>query len=325
MKRNFKVNHVILSVLIAISLVACGGGSSSSSGISYTGLTTEATIDENNARDLSTGAYQGGQTGSAFNSVGVIQAGESEPVGYLRMLKVSQILEDSINQVDLMSISNNTFAGAVYTESDTIYGDCGGSASLTMSANDQTGDITGDFNFSNYCDDGVSMSGSANFSAHVDLNTDELVEFSFSFDNLSMTLGSDSFTLDGSMIFDVSTSSVTMTMYLADNSTGEVFWIENYSMTITEGAGYVDAEISGRYYAPDYGYVTIATPTPLRIYDGDAYPTSGVFVITGSTGVSESTKARLTALSSATYQIEADTNGDGTYDWDSGVLNWLDI
>jgi len=330
---KFKGIGLTAFILLAVFLTACGGGGGdggggSPAGISYTGLTTQATIDGNNAEDLSTGAYQGGQAGAAIGSVGAIQTGESGPVGHSRMLKVSQVLEGSLRQVDLMSRSAGTFVGAIYTESDTIYGDCGGSASFTVSVDDQTGDFSGSFTFNNYCDDEVTISGAASFSGRVDLNTEELIEFSFSFDSITVTSGSDSFTLDGDISFDntVSPATMTMTMLLKDNNTGKVYKVEDYIMTLTELASYVDVEVSGTYFDPDYGYVSISTTTPLRIYYGDDYPSDGVIVVTGNTGIAGgSTMARLRALTSTTYQIEADTNGDGVYDWDSGVLNWSDL
>ena len=330
--------YICMVFVIALGLMTIvgtggggGGGDGSPSGISYTGLTTEATIDENNAEDLSTGAYQGGQTGAALGSVGaVIQGGESGPVGRPRTLKVSQVLEDALHKVDMTSRSGGTFVGAIYTESDTIYGDYGGSASYTINVNDQTGEFSGSITFNSYSDDGVTtiISGAASFSGQVDLYTEELLEFSFSFDNLTGTSGSDSFTLDGDISFDntVSPATMTMTMLLQDNSTGKVYKVKDYIMTLTEEVNYVDVEVSGTYFDPDYGYVSISTTTPLRIYDGDDYPSDGVIVVTGNTGIAGgSTMARLTALSSTTYQVEADTNGDGTYDWDSGVKNWSDL
>jgi hypothetical protein len=337
MKNNLRVKHVVLAVLLAVSLTACGGGGDggggSPAGISYTGLTTQATIDENNAEDLSTGAYQGGQTGAAFSGVGAIQAGESGPVGRPRMLKVSQILGDALYKMDLTSISGGTFVGAIHTESITFYGDYGGSASGTININEQTGEFSGSITFNSYSDDGVTtISGDTSFSGQVDPDTEELIEFNFSFDNLTVTSGSDSFTVDGNISFDLTVSpgtmtmTMTMTMLLKDNNTGKVYKVENYTMTLTKEVNYVDVEVSGKFFDPDYGYVFITTTAPLCIYDGDDYPSDGVLVVTGNTGIGGgSTMARLTALSSTTYQVEADTNGDGTYDWNSGVLNWSDL
>ncbi|MBC2710155.1 MAG: hypothetical protein HGJ94_03865 [Desulfosarcina sp.] len=332
MKRNLTVKHLVLAVLLAVSLTACGGGGGggggvSPSGISYTGLTTQAAIDENNAADLSTGAYQGGQIGDAL-SIGAIQDGESGSVGCWRTLKVSQVLEDALHKVDPTIRSGGTFVGAIETESGTIDGNCGGNASFSISVNDQTGVFSGSLNFNSYCEGGVTLSGAVSFSGQVDLYSDELIEFDFSFDDLTATSGSDSFTLNGDISFDYigSTATLTITMLLKDNYTGKVYKVENYIVTLTELPSYVDVEVSGTFFDPDYGYVSISTTTSLRTYYGDAWPSDGVLVVTGSTGIAGgSTMARLTMLSSTTYQVEADTNGDGTYDWNSGILNWSDL
>lgn len=47
--------------------------------------------------------------------------------------------------------------------------------------------------------------------------------------------------------------------------------------------------------------------------------------LTACGGGGGSTMARLAAFSSSTCQVEADTNGDGIYDWNSGVMNWSDL
>jgi len=83
---------------------------------------------------------------------------------------------------------------------------------------------------------------------------------------------------------------------------------------------------SGRYYDPDEGYVVVSTEEAFVIYDGDDWPLQGVLVITGDTGSEGGrTKARLTVLTSTTFRVEADTDVDGSYDWDSGVLDWSDF
>jgi hypothetical protein len=118
-----------------------------------------------------------------------------------------------------------------------------------------------------------------------------------------------------------------MTMLLGDNSTGEVYWVRDYTMTVTEVAYYaVTFEISGSFYDPDYGFVLLSTPVPFLIDYDDDWPSEGVLVLTGDTGIAGgSIEAQLTALSSITYRVEADTNGDGFYDWNSGVLYWSDL
>ncbi len=83
---------------------------------------------------------------------------------------------------------------------------------------------------------------------------------------------------------------------------------------------------SGRYYDPDEGYVVVSTDTPFVIYDDDDGPLQGLLVITGDTGSEGGrTKAWIEALSSTTFQVKADTDGDGFYDWESGDLDWSDF
>ena len=325
------LHYLWLAGVVALGLmtiIATGGGGGGGGGgaappVTYSGLTDPAAIDENNAEDLTVGAYEGGRTGSAIGQLGVVQPVGN--IGYPRVLKVSQILEGSLRQVDYMSRSGETFIGAIYTETGTIYGNCGGSASYSVSVNDQTGDFSGSLSFSSYCEDGVTISGAVSFSGKVDPVTEELVRFSLSFSTLSGTSGGDSFTLHGTITTDLTVYPYVMTvsMLLRDNSTGKVYWVKDYTMILTEGAGYIDVELSGTYYDPDYGYITFITTVPFRIYHGDESPSAGILIATGETGsAGGSTMARLTVLSSTTYQVEADTNGDGTYDWDSGILYW---
>jgi hypothetical protein len=329
MKKSRRFKDVGLAILLLLFLTSCGGSSGgSSSGISYTGLTTQATVDQNNAEELSTGAYSGGSTGSAIGgTLGVIQTGQPEPEGYPRVLKVAQVLEGTLDKVDFMSRAYGTFVGEVYTESEKIYGACGGSASVTVSIDDQTGYFSGRMNFNKYCDMEITISGGVDLSGKFDLYAEELTEFTMSFDNLTSTSASDSVTLKG----DISLVNVTayggtmiMNMTMQDNSTKETFRLVDYKIVVTEQFDSIGIDISGRYYDPNYGYVDISTPTLFRIYEGNENPSKGVLVVTGKTGIGGgSTKARLKTISSSTYKVEADTDGDGLYDYDTGVLYWL--
>ena len=324
------LHYLCLAGVIALGLLTIiatgdggGGGGGGSAGISYSGITDPAPIDDDNAEDLAVGAYEGGRLGGAIGALGVVQPVSN--VGYSRVVQISQILGGSLHQVDFMSRSEETFIGAIYTETGTIYGNCGGSASYSVSVNDQTGDFSGSLSFSSYCEDGVTISGAVSFSGKVDLVTEELLRFSLSFSTLSGTSGGDCFTLHGTITTDLTVYPYVMTvsMLVRDNSTGKVYWVKDYTMIVTEEATYIEVDLSGTYYDPDYGYITFETTVPFRIYYGDDVPSDGVLVATGETGSEGGpTMARLTVLDSTTYQVEADTNGDGTYDWDSGILYW---
>jgi hypothetical protein len=59
----------------------------------------------------------------------------------------------------------------------------------------------------------------------------------------------------------------------------------------------------------------------LVLHDGDEWPESGTLIVTG---VNDS-KAKLTAMDHVTSTVEVDRDGDGAYEWDSGVMNWEDL
>ena len=328
------VLSVLLVVFLSALLGACGGdgdGDGDDGGAAvgpYTGLTTRALIDEDNAEDLAVDAYVTGNTGTVAGALGAVDIEAGEGSGLPHAFSVSRALEDSLQYVDLLSRSGGIVPGAVYEETDTVNGDCGGRASYSISVDDVTGEFSGSFSFDSFCTGGTIFSGSVTFSGEMDVATGDIITFTFSFDSLNYTSGSESFTLDGDISCDVNDASATCTMdmYLTDNNSGKVYWARDYEMTWTEGSGYGEFEWSGRYYDPDYGYVDISTNTPFVIYDGDAWPSEGVLVIRGETGSAGGrTRARLDALSSTTYRVQADTDGDGSYDCDSGELLWADL
>ncbi len=127
-------------------------------------------------------------------------------------------------------------------------------------------------------------------------------------------------TLDGEISMDFLHPPITATFsaYSKDIQSGQVYWIKDYSMNITEFAGYFEIEIFGTFYHPDHGYVNLTTTGPFIVHNEDDWPASGLFVIQGG----KNTKAELNALDQLTCSVAADTNGDGVFDWDSGILNW---
>lgn len=330
LKFNFKdmVRYTLLSCVVALGLLAIiatggGGGSVGTSGISYTGLTTQAVVTENNAQDLSAGAYDGGSTGVLFASAGAVQVVRNPLAGHPRTLRISQTFEAAILQVDLVSGPYGTYAGAIQTDSDTVSGECGGTGSYTISVDDGTGAFSGTIQFNAFCFQGTVISGSAEFSGTVNLYTQTLLTYNFSFNNIVGTYGAESVTIQGNILVNstVSPKTLSMDLLIKDNIAEKVYKMEGYSMNITDAGAYIEISGAGRYYHPDFGYVVISSETPFRINAGDFFPTSGVLVAAGD----NNTKARLTSLSSMSCRVEADTDGDGIYDWDSGSLNWSDL
>jgi len=337
----FKVlRYICLSAILIFGLmtiVGSGGGGGGGGGggppsISYTGLTNQATIDENNAVQLVVGAYTGGVTGAVVGSGAVAQEKE---IGRPRTLTISRALEKAIRHIDVTSALGSASFGAIITDSGTIDGNCGGSLSYTINIDNVTGDFTGNFNFNNYCEDGVTFSGNSSVSGIVNLGTEEIIELTISFDPLSISISlawgpppnTDSFTIKGSITYDdlqASPIDAHMDILMRDDSTGKVFWSRDYFLSITEGLDYIDLYIFGRYFDPDYGYVDVDTTTVLHISEGDFWPCPGVLLVEGDTGTAGgSTMAQLytteiqvlPSFIIGKIEVDADTNGDGTWDW----------
>ncbi len=336
-KGRLKVFHSICLVsIIVFGLVAIigsggggGSGGGSSSGLTYTGSETLASISDGNAQVLATGAYTNGSTGYAMSTIASLQTSGNEQTGYPLLLKVSNILTDSLEQVDFRTATDGSGSRATETVSG-IVGDCGGTAAYSIEFNEGTGLFEGSFSFSNYCNQGTTITGAVTFSGTVDVNNDNaLLSFSFSFVALTVSSAGNSLTLDGTLSINTvgSPSTLTLDVFVRYNTDGNpVYWVRDYTLIVTEGSGFVDLQISGIFYNPVEGYVTVSTDTPISVNDGDDYPSSGVLIVTGNPGTAGgNTKAKLTFVSSTTYRVEADTDGDGTYDYNSSDLFWADL
>jgi hypothetical protein len=238
----------------------------------------------------------------------------------LKLYKVAQIFSEPLYKIDIKSHILDSLA--VQTEQDTIIGDCGGSASYTVKVNDVTGAFTGSMTFNGYCSENTTISGTTGFSGQVDINTGDFLNFNLAINMVSLTSGSQSYTIDGDLSIDVSgpSSTASLEMMMQDNS-GEVFWVNNYALIISEGVDFVDVSATGRFYHPTYGYVDLSTINPLRTYNNNEWSSSGELQVVGGEG----TKARLIAIDENTCRIIADTNGDANYDYDSGQMSWTDL
>jgi len=342
-RKNFRTNSTILSGLFLSCLLfaSCGdGGGGSGGGLQYTGEKTQAPLDSTNAVDITSTAFQGVNTGSAVNILGFPKNEETvqESSSGSRVFLLSQLMEDSIQKIDFLQATKNkmnpamtnTSFGEVPIRSEPVSfsqdipGSCGGSANFNFNIDSQTGDFNGTFTYNDYCDDATTLSGSVTVSGQINVNnTSEFFSLTITISSLTVNSGSDSFTTAGSMEinFSGSSTSLTLDLLLNDTTLDKMFWLNNYTMTSTSGAGFVDISITGRFYHPDHGYVDISTSTPLRINGADDFPSSGIIIAVGSNG----TQAQFEALSSTTFRVQADTDGDNVNDFDSGVMNWSDL
>jgi len=315
--------RLLAATLLAFSLIACGGGDSSSTSSLYVGSTTAAVITQTNADNIVRSAYQGGDTGTSL--VGPLSASTSETRNVStasppKVLSIVQMLTEVSGKVwSRRSTSGSVTPMAIVTVSNTIHDAYGGSISFTLSVNDPTGGFTGSFAFNNYHgDSGGAVSGTVNVSGTYNIVTSSIDHIHFTLIAVSVTDASSGVTVSGSVeLLNGNPATGTVTLYMTNNVGGKTDWIDNFTITVTEGLGYAEATLSGKIYLHDYGFVVISTPTPFRFLAGNTYPSSGTMIVTGASNG----RARLTISNPTSYTVDVDANGDGTYEI-SGSHTW---
>ena len=310
---NLRSQGWLVSFCFACSIfliTSCGGGGGGDDGptipASYDGLTTQAAITTANAEELVLGAWDGGLP--ADNAGDVISLATKSSVPDSSSPLVTDILKNTV--LDLYSETQNNIH-PLATASDTMAGDCGGTASFFLTVNEDNGSFTGKLTFTDYCSDGVVINGITPFSGRASTSDGEIVYLKMIFDDLNAIDGTTSQTLtDGSISFSLNSTRTieteTINYVLVDDSLAKACWINNYVLVFNLDTG--SSTLTGRFYHPDYGYINISTLTPMTT-SGTTLPTSGVLLFTGQTS-----QAKLTFNSDETTLLEVDDNNDGVFE-----------
>lgn len=233
--------------------------------LTYTGKTSQMSISEDNAEDVTTAAYEG-----------YVVLGDNTDVSD-----------------DLGDLTGGVLRQASALLTKQRSGLCGGTRTLTITSYIPTVSAAATLLFDEFCNYGVIIDGSISASITFDGSTTDI---SFSSDKI----------------------------LLKDTQTEYVYQITDFLLNVSHDSTTTEVAFSGNFYDPMEGYVSVETTdgSPFVFEDGNEYPSSGQMVVTGTADIS----ARLTALSSTTYQVEVDTNGDGDYtdlaDYSSGTLTW---
>ncbi len=323
-----------LALIFFFAMASCGGGGGSSSSLSYTGETSQALVTGDNALALLEGAYMGGDMGSFPIPMGSVQSGQGVSSPGSLALETAKILKHAANRIDMSNLASNGATGAVISDSLTIAGTCGGSASFSVTFNDVSGEFSGTFTFASFDECSEVINGRINISGVFEIvqgpqgpEPGEILSMSMSFSALSVS-GGEPATIAGEITFTVAgpTETMTIDMLLHDGASDMVFWVHDYHVSVTTGPGYVDVDVSGTFYNPSEGFVTISTPLPLHILDIDGYPSSGIIEVGGALG----SKARLIVIDATEFYILVEFGDDDLFDdWDSrvalGPLYWGDL
>jgi len=336
MKRIYSLSKFILPILFfSFTLINCGGGGGGSSEgggggggppppatITYVGLTTPASLTEGNSEDMILGSLLGPEAGTAFSLTAESKDEQSQHTqgeiisNHPIAIDLPLVLKNTAKNISFANSKGYSISALTSTRTETINGNCGGTAKYTLNINDATGSYDGTFIFTQYCEDEIVISGDTNISGTLNLATGEIITVQYVFENLTV----DEFIYKGNIFhnYAVTPLIITLDVLAKDSTSDKVFWAKDYSILITDlNATDIEIEVTGTYYDPDQGYVTVSTPEPLLVSTED-WPILGILLCVGD----KNTKARLTVINDYSYKIEADTNGDDTYDYNSGVLIW---
>ena len=325
MKKPCSISFLIFWLfLISLGMTGCGGGGGGSGSeadgpapMVYSGVTSQAAITPANAEVIATEALLGASAGSGLTLASSLQV-ESRPASIrLFVVELPKVLRQSAKSADGRAEGTRSVQR---TESKTIPGTCGGSLRYALTVNDSTGDFAGTFVFSQYCDSGITITGSVDVDGSLEPTTGVFDMINFNFDNLT----SDDFVMSGAISVDEEgpSSFIAMGFLAEDTVSDKVYWVRDYAMVVTEiDTADVHVSLTGVFYHPDYGYVNVSTPDPFIFTSTDEWPSSGTMRCEGS----GNTTASLTAVDNRSYRIETDTNGDAAGDYFSEIRLWADL
>lgn len=316
---------------LLVLVIGCGGGGGGG-GSDYKGNREAAVVTCEDAQVLALATYDSATLEGPFASFASVSNGVAPvvatPNGRPTLLVVGEVLTSALEEARAATEAPPAATHAIDAGSYTINGSCGGSASVRLGIDEGSGRFAGDFDFNDYCADGTELTGSASFKGRVDPATEQLEYFTFRFSSLGGTANGEAFRLEGSLTLRVDDTrdetSLAMDLLFEDTATGESLWLDNVTLTLTEGVddgrAYQAIAFSGRLYHPEHGFVDIRTDVAFRIDDGDDYPSEGVLVLTGA----DDATIVMTVLSNAQYQMEADSDGDEAYECGPETYDWND-
>jgi hypothetical protein len=331
---------IVFCIMAIFALAACGSSDGGSDGgvtdnVIYTGKLDAALITNSNGSSVAQASA--GSMDMAGDMASVLSTTESAPPK--GMLGLAFKMADKAK--DALEASIYSSRGASATDTGSMAGNCaggGGTASYTISYNESTGAFTGTFTFNNFCEDGETSNGTFVLSGVLDLNTGDFTSITLTFVNFAMSGGGETMTVSGSISMSVSreivsslgyvyvsrppTSIYTMSIpdfRMLDGSTGKVYMIRNYAVTIYDFDNFEEVLIdSGDFYDHDEGKVSVATTETINQNYIDDYPNDGVFVVTGLSN----TSATLTFINSISYKVDVDSDGNGSIDFTDGPNFW---
>ena len=307
----------------ALLMMSCGGGGGGSGGgdgggvggVTFSGVTTQASLTAANANKIFSLVWNGGPTTGTISSSPKVSNSKGADIAPLARHLVKKL---SVNASGFSGSSKNVSRMIPVNETQT--GAVSGTLTITGSIDDATGTGSITESFANFNDgDGYTYDGNVQLQINgYDMAYQVMTDVTMSFALWTIKSASGDISLTGSMRMQASLQNkgetLTVTMDGRDNIGKETFRFANF----VEATGYdnllptaaATATYSGRVYAEKFGYVEISTSSPCIYSDPNANPSSGGPIVLAGAG---NTKAFITPRSYG-VKIEVDDNGDAAAD-----------
>lgn len=279
------ISPLFITLILSTSLLAgCGGGrgGETSSSLNYTGVTTEAAVTSANGNNLTQAALGSTDSKGLGTIIGVSDSTEHTTAEGLSPRDIALLLTDLRK---LFQPSPTLAAGG--TINQTVYGDCGGSATISAieTVNGDYRRVEGAATFRNFCstsaegyvvlDGGLTLvqeGTPANFVLEV--NTPYLY-FAVGARNVAYAMEY-KLTVSGS---DATAYFTTANFRAPD---GKVYRLEGYKVDMYgDGTVYFSAD---KLYHPDHGYVVLSTLQAMEYSTCGNRPLPGELRMLGSSG-----------------------------------------
>jgi hypothetical protein len=321
--RNRAIAHRAAALLVAITLLACGGDGGGGDGRpSLSAPTTPISINAANADAIAAAAVAAaaGQTltGAADMAIGA----KVEADGSSAQQVVGRITSQTLRRV-VAANSAPSVTGAVQSEPCLVSGTVTFSGSETSfsavfaQCSDSEGEVAnGRIEVTNVSSTGDQYAGSASATVWMDL---------------SLTTSGATTRIVGDFTAEASWTSTTESSRLHGNSLGYTDGVttevlSNFDMSVSIDTSLASASSDFTLASTALGgAVTVDTQTAIQGYTYGEHPYAGVVVVSGSGG----TKVRVTILGDETeaaphVRVEVDADGNGTFET-TYELSWSEL
>lgn len=324
--------YLVYCLLLAgIVFLASCSGSDSDGGSSVSGKTK---LTANNVTDVTQSAFQTTNAvvtsgGAMTDQIGRSSSNNDDQPGRNIIAGFAYSILNFLDDAGLMTdtgVSEDNVQGKSRVKLDSFFGTkqglYGGTATYNLSKQGTS------FRLSIVFDDYTShpetyLDGTATITGTFDADRDVpkgVMTISYSSFRLRYANSFD-YTLTGTMSMegDMSGAVFTANATIKNQLKGLTSKVENYVIEMTIQSLYMNYKISGQFTHGTYGNVSLSTDQNFKQLLFADHPSEGIMTVEGGEG----TKARMTIIDSSSYMIEADLNGDGTYEWNSGKLYWV--